>query len=291
MKWTLWKAPKGYEDRLAPALVAGAAVHGDTIDIVPTEDYREPVGGGVLIGVVKREILWDHQARGAPLIYLDKGIVRRREVWCDLNMPAWWRMCVGGVHATPYLSRLNAPHDRLARSELLPLAERAKAKPGAHIVLAGSSEKFHRTMGLPHPTEWAAARVQEIMRLTDARIIYRPKPSWKYAEPVLGAEFDHGGKTSLADALRGARCMVTAGSIASVDAVRAGVPCIVLGNAPAAPVSGNRIEDVLEPPWWPSADRLQWAANLSYTSFKPDEIASGVAWGIVKEQAHAIGAL
>lgn len=287
----MWRSDKGYENALSPGLIAGAAMHGDTVEVKEIRDYAGPEGdGGIIVGVVKREVLWDHQRQGVNCIYLDKGFTRERAIWQGDNLPGWWRMCINAVHPTDYMMRHKWPFDRMAEQfwRGRPPKQREQ-QPTDHILIAGSSAKFHHTMGLPHPTLWAGAVIDSIRLYSDLPIVYRPKPSWADAEPVDGARFDHGQKTSIEGVLKDTRCMVTYGSIASVDAIMAGVPCIVLGNAPARPVSADGLEALTEPYWASDDQRLAWAANLAYSQFKPKEISDGTAWGIIREQLSYAG--
>lgn len=282
MRLIYWHADKNYERTLAPVLVEGAAAAGIELVVKPTEDYRGPEADGSLIfGITKREILWDHQQEQVPLLYLDKGYCRDRQPFMDRSVPAWWRMCWQAVHPTAYLEAIKRPPDRWERMGMA-LQERWE-HPG-NIVILGSSEKFHITMGLEDPTTWARLVRDSIRRFCGNPIIYRPKPSWKYATPIEGMVFDWGHKSDVRETLRGAWCAVTYGSIACVDAICAGVPVIVLGNGVAAPVAGKFINEVAHPVWYPRAYREQWAANLAYCNFTPAEIGDGTAFNILKEQ-------
>lgn len=284
----MWVAPKGYEKALGPAIAAGMAVHGDEIVMKPTEEYHGPEGdGGIIMGVVKREILWDHREKGVPLLYYDKGYIRDRAPWGDRSLPAWWRMCWNGTHPTDYLMAIPRPADRWEALKV-PLAERQWNEKG-HILILGSSAKFHHTERLDHPTQWTRALVKALAHHTGRLLVYRPKPSWAAAEAVDGADFDHGQKTPVDGALKGAWCSITYGSIACVDSVLAGIPCVVLGNGVARDISSNFVKNVLIPHWASRAEREQWAANLAYSNFCPAEIQSGAAWKILKEQLpHAV---
>lgn len=283
MHLTFFYAEKGYEMALGPALIEGAAAHGDTVVMRPLGEYRSPPpGGSIICGVVKREILWDHQAAGVPLLYLDKGYHRVRAPWRGGNLPGWWRLCWNATHPTAYLMDRPRPADRWERLGVT-LAPR---RTGDRVVILGSSAKFHQTERLPHPTEWTQGLVSALQHITPMGLVYRPKPSWADAEPIPGTEFDHGGKTAVANTLARAFCSVTYGSIAAVDSIIAGVPCIVLGNAVARPISATSIGSVLSPVWESQVRREQWAANLAYCHFTPDEIADGTAWKILKETAR-----
>jgi len=283
VKYIFYKAPKGYEDALAPAIISGAAACGDEIILKKTEEYDGPeADGAVLIGVVKREILWGYRAAGKRVWYFDKGYTRSRAPFADKSLPEWWRICIDGTHPTEYLMRIQRPHDRLALMNV-PISE--KRNFGKRIVILGSSAKFHLTHRITEPTEWTRDLIGVIRDFSDRPITYRPKPSWKYAVPVEGARFDHGSKTPVSSVLGDAWCTVTYGSIASVDSILAGVPCIVLGNAVAAPLCSDSIADIEHPLWADLPTRKQWLANLAYCQWRPQEIASGLAWRTTKETA------
>lgn len=290
MHLILWTAEKGYEPLMGPAVIEGAKRHGDTIEMRPLGEYEKPIAdGGVGFGIVRRELLWDHQAARMPYVYIDKGYRRERTHYRGNNPPGWWRMVVNATHPTDYFQRFHRPPDR--RSLLgLHLYPR---RQGDAILLAGSSEKFHLAHALPHPTEWAQQVVRELRGLTDRPIIYRPKPSWKHAEPIEGAEFDWSSekRTDFAQALNRAWCVVTYGSIASVDAISTGVACIVLGNAVARPISSTELTDIDAPRWYDREVREQWAADLAYCCWTPWEIEDGTAWATVKEQMKIAGVL
>lgn len=283
MKVIFWFATKGYELALAPILQAGARAHGIEFELRPIEQYRAPEGdAGMICGVVKREVLWDHQDKSHPLLYIDKGYTRLRAQFGERNLPAFWRICVQATHPTSYFMRRERPSSRVAASAW-EFNDRG-ASNGRYILIAGSSAKFHHTHKLPHPTAWATGIVEQLRQITDDPIIYRPKPSWADAQPIAGAEFDHGKKTPFSDALKRAKVVVTYGSIAGVEAVIEGCPCIVLGNSPAAPMSSLRLVDVLDPISPPIAERRDWAARLSFCHWTPGEIERGEPWPIIKEQ-------
>jgi hypothetical protein len=284
MRMTYWHAEKNYEKALLPLLVEGAAAAGIELTIKPNADYREPEGDASMIfGVTKREVLWDHQAKNFPLLYVDKGYCRERAALGEKSVPAWWRMCWQDIHPTAYFMEGKRPEDRWKKMGMH-LALRRASFPTDPVTILGSSGKFHLTMKLDDPTAWATRVRDEIHRYCRNPLIYRPKPSWKYAVPIEGMKFDWGSKTDVRATLVGSWCAVTYGSIACVDAICAGVPCIVLGNGVAAPVSGSFLNEVGNPAWHAIAARERWAANLAYCNFTPTEIGDGTAWKIIKEQ-------
>lgn len=283
MRMTYWHSGKNYERALLPVMEEGAAAAGIDLTIKPTSEYEGPEGdASLLFGITKREILWDHHAKRHPALYLDKGYCRDRCQFREQSVPKWWRMCWQDVHPTAYLMAQSRPSDRWLMTGMALAERRIERHPGP-VVILGSSAKFHLTMQLREPTEWAQNIRDRISTLISNPVTYRPKPSWKHAEAIDGAKFDWGTKSDVRDTLRGAWCAVTYGSIACVDAICAGVPCIVVGNGVAAPISDHNINAVRDPFWASPAKREQWAANLAYCHFTPTEIGDGTAWKILKE--------
>jgi len=286
MKGVFLFAEKGYELALGPSLMRGAAACGDEIVMKPLGEYQGPeFDFGIICGVVKREVLWDHIAKGHPILSLDKGYIRTREMWNDASIPSYWRLCWNAVHPTRYLMAVKRDPERAERMgwKVGWTGVARDRNQGKTIVILGSSEKFHHTCHLPHPTEWAATLVREIRQYSEREIVLRPKPSWANAVPVEGTTFDHGSKSAVADTLKNAHVAITYGSIACVDSVLAGVPVICLGDAVARPISSTMIHDVENPRWASVDDRNQWLANLAYCHWRPSEIHAGLAWATTKE--------
>lgn len=288
MHLTFWIADKGYEGTVGRALMEGIKRCGDTVEMMSVDSFRAPDGdAGIVFGVVRREILWAYQQSKRPLIYFDKGYTRARMEWEGKSLPMWWRACWQDVHPTAYLMRHNYNTSRWCGLDIN-LPQRVLA-PRGHVVILGSSAKFHHTMHLPHPTDWAQDLVDHVAAQQPGRaIIYRPKPSWRDAVRVRGAKFDWVGenerKTPLAHTMLKAHCAITYGSIAAVDAINMGVPVITLGNAVTKALGSTSLH-ALAAPKWPERPLLaQWAANLAYHQWTPAELKSGEAWSIIKEQ-------
>jgi hypothetical protein len=174
------------------------------------------------------------RAAGAVPIMLDKGYVRTRRSVAGLGVLAGQRR-----RSPPDRHQPHEPQDaeRPAGTRWASTSRRGAAA-GNQIVIAGSSAKYHAFYGLPEPNEYYATSSLDIQARTDRPIIYRPKPSFKDAQPIEGTEFSTGDET-ITDALWGAHALVTHGSNACFEAALLGVPSIVLGDAVAAPISSH----------------------------------------------------
>lgn len=69
--------------------------------------------------------------------------------------------------------------------------------------------------------------------------------------------------------------IVTWNSVAAVEAVIAGIPCVVYGESAAKPVASPSVDDIRTP------DRQEWAKSLAYGQFTLKEMEAGVAWKVL----------
>lgn len=273
-----WHSDKPHERLVADAFLGGVRRHGDTGEARPLGDEKTPPPGfdvACMVGVKSRELFHAHQRAGVHIVYLDKGYCRQR------GCVGWeyWRVSVDAHHPTYFISTMTLPSNRwdALGCAITPWRER-----GDHIVIAGSSEKYHRFYGLVGPTEYAQKLVKRLNKTTDRKIIYRPKPSWQSAVPIKGTEFSFGGTESINDVLSGAHLLITHGSNACFEAMLAGIPSLILGNGVARPISSTDFEEWPTPRLAPDADRAQLLWNLAYMQWTMGEISRGEAWQTIR---------
>lgn len=274
---------KPRERILSDVFLRGLAAHGDEGEIRRLDGTAQVADGcevACMIGVKSRAVCDANWRAGVHTLYFDKGYLRHR---ADSPVRIWeyWRVAVDGHHPTRTLMKVARPHDRL---DALGLEMRPWRSEGEHIVIAGSSAKYHEFCGLPEPTAYARRLVRKL-KGSGRPIVYRPKPSWRDAVPIKGARFSRGPET-IDDVLAGTHALVTHGSNACFEAVLAGVPCIVLGEAVAAPISSMDLDDIETPRLASEAERRQWLANLAYCQWTMTEIESGEAWATIRPQIY-----
>lgn len=276
MKVLILHSEKDYEYKVANAFAKGMSRHGDQGEMATDAGSFAGYDAVAMMGVKSIDTFKRCRSEGVQTIMLDKGYVQPRA----MMVKTWWnewRISVNAQHSTEFVRAAKCDSARLRGLKLAPWRE------GANILIAGSSEKYHRFHGLPHPTEYARWIVAELKLRTDRPIIYRPKPSWKDAEPVSGARFND-SKTFMIDALRDVHCVVSHGSNACVDAIMNGVPCIVLGDGVASPISSHSLDDIEKPYRAPFDVRRQWLQNITYCNWTPNEMADGHAWPWIRNQ-------
>lgn len=305
MRIAFWHSDKPRERLLADAFAQGARAHGDVVEFHPLEPEPRVVDCDVacMVGVKSRELFRAHFNAGSHVLYFDKGYTRHA-ARSPVKLWEYWRVALDAHQPTDRLQRMTLTNgDRWDRLGLvmqpwrrandtvdtttlsdLEVVRRAVAgsAPG-HIVLAGSSQKYHDFYGLKDPTSWARKVVAALRAETRREIVYRPKPSWKDAVPIEGTRFSS-GEESIEEVLAGAWAVVTHGSNACFEAVLAGVPVVVLGDAVAKPISSTAISEIESPRLAPYIDRLQWAARLAYWQWTMPEFASGEAWRFLRPQ-------
>ncbi|AMX93645.1 MULTISPECIES: hypothetical protein [Mesorhizobium] len=285
MKVCFYRSSKPREGLLADAFARGVIEHGDEA-VVRQLDGDVQVASdcevAVMVGVKSKELYQANWRAGIHTILLDKGY-SRHSAGGPIKTWEYWRVSVDGHHPTRYLMKTPRPADRLQRLRL-------KVKPwrtiGDHIVIAGSSAKYNAFYGLPEPTEYAESLVRHLRQFSDRPIVYRPKPSWKEAVAIDGARFSYGEGETIDQVLDGAHAVVTHGSNACFEAVLAGIPCVVLGDAVAKPISSVKLADIESPLMVKRRDRNQWLANLAYAQFTLPEYADGEAWQIIRPQIY-----
>lgn len=282
MRVAFLHSDKPREGLLADAFLAGAEKHGHTTAAVLLGDdsFAGKFDVVCMVGVKSRELFAAHQRAGSMVVYLDKGYSRHRgsvgRTW------EYWRVAVNAHQPTKFLDR-EFPPDRWAQLGL-EIAEWRES--GTHVVLAGSSAKYHEFYGLKEPTAYMRGIVRELRHITERPLVYRPKPSWREAVPITKTRFS-GSEESIGDVLADAWALITHGSNACFEAILSGIPCIVLGDAAAKPLSSTKLSDVEAPYLASRKQRLRWAQALAYHQFTQAEFASGAAWDVIKEEVHA----
>jgi hypothetical protein len=258
------------------AFLQGVLEHGDEAQVRATLSPYMDHDVAVVFGVKQKDIFWAHKNAGVPVVMLDKGYATGADRW------SYIRCSVNSHHPVAHVTNAKHKADRFQRWRVEPKPWR---KSGEHVLIAGSSEKYHRFYGIdPDPNRWAGEVSQVIANYApDRAIIYRPKPSWKGAEDINGATRGSHKRSISAD-LEKCHVMVTHGSNACVDAILAGVPCVVLGDGVAGPVSSAMIRDVEKPLMVTHQEKMQWLYNLAYCQWTLAEYSEGLAWEHIKPQ-------
>lgn len=253
---------------IGAAMAEGIGRAGQQARLIPSSDFREPVGDvAVFYGFneAMQGIFRAYRAAGKPVVYIDLGYWGRKD---SARYTGFHKIAVNNRHPTPYFNKRSHPGDRFARFNLT----FKDWRDGSFILLAGASDRCAAVDGF-NPEEWERKTIETLRRYTDRPIVYRPKPSWRGAQPIPGTEYSIGG--DIKDALVGCHAVVTHHSNVSVDGFLEGVPsfCEAGVALPLALTNLSQIEKPLR-----SHDRAQWAANVAWTQFDVEEMKTGAPW-------------
>lgn len=285
MRVCFFRSDKPREGLLADAFARGAIEHGDDVIVRRLTNETQIAADcevAVMVGVKSKALFDANWGAGIHTVLLDKGYVRHSAPG-PVRGWEYWRAAVDAHHPTRYLMAMNYPSDRLDR---LGLEMKPWRESGEHVLIAGSSAKYHEFYGLENPTAYAKRLIKNLNRITGRHLIYRPKPTWREAVPIKGAAFSSGKEYPLDSILLGAHAAVTHGSNACFEAVLAGVPTIVLGDAVSKPISTTSLEEIEAPLMVSDERRRQWLANLAYHQFTLSEFASGEAWQHIRPHIY-----
>lgn len=274
---------KPREIALGDAFCRGVVEHGDEARFKWSDAGRASTEGFdavAMFGVKSAEQWRADRAAGRTVIMLDKGYVRSGTKNTGTTAD-FFRVSVNSHQPVEFLANARCRSERFDRWNLEPSRWRRR---GDHIVIAGSSAKYHAFHGIEEPTEWTRKVVAEIRAMgIDRQILYRPKTSWREAVPVEGTIFSQ-AKEKIANYLDGAHALITHGSSACFEAVLMGVPAIVLGDAIAKPISSTSLADLENPLMVKKRKKLRWLYNLAYCQFTIAEFSDGTAWSVIRPQ-------
>lgn len=295
MKVAFFRSDKTRERVVADAFIYGVRRCDDTGVVLPDEEalklgdqpWKADIDVAVVMGISRGAKRYFHEFLAAKrhVIYIDKGFTRHADTNYGGRLPKYYRMSVDAFQATEYFMRKDRPPDRweVLGYDMLPWRGPGE---GQRIIVAGGSEKYsfwHSHEG--GATGWAWRAIDEVRRYTERPIIYRPKPSWANATPIEGTRFSRPPVT-IQQELKDCWAMVTFGSNAAVDAICNGVPVFVLGDGIAKPMGLSDLSKIEEPYYPLDKERMRWAKCLAYAQFSLEEMSSGLAWRVLREEIH-----
>ncbi len=276
MKVAFLHADKEDEAELARAFIRGVRTCGDNgtvlLKLIEWEHTPPDVDVVCFIGAKTLPFWMAARKAGRRTIMIDRGYFRSAD---------YFRISVDYHNPTAYVAQAKNTADRW---NALGLTIAPWCETGSNVLLTGSSQKYQRWYGLPHPTVYAQSIADELAR-QGARVTYRPKVGWRHKTPVQGADYHARGNKNMGlrnwgifDALKNANCLVTHGSNSCVEALLAGVPAVILGEGVTRGVSSTELSEWSNPRRADENDRLQLLSNLAWCQFRLDEFASGLAW-------------
>lgn len=264
---------KSREERLVEPFREGCKITGD--EFVQLSNQADPIDADVALMVGLKTIDLRHRclALGQRVITFDKGYDRKFD---------WWRVAIDEHQPTEYLMSLGYGSGRMKQCGWKVKPWRATTET-APVIIAGGGRKYYDAHQLPDPADYIAELVAAIRAAgCKRRIWYRPKPSMSDVMPVADTVLSR--HKSIYELLDGAHALITYGSNACFEAMLAGVPSIVLGDAVARPISSRGLDEIGAPVLAEDWGRLSLLSSLAYCQFRTSEMASGTAINEIKAQ-------
>lgn len=243
--------------------------------MLEAEKYHQPVNSvAVFYGLAGklRQVYRDYTAIGRTTVLIDLGYWGRHD---GGRLAGYHRVAVNALHSTRYFQKVKHAPDRVARFALnvQPWRKPAQYEP---ILICGQSEKAAWVYDLA-PDEWEIRAAEELAKVTDRSIWYRPKPTRAGRSAIPGAL-----SIGVADPLEkvlasGVWAVVTHHSNAGIDALVAGVPVLTVDGI--AEACGTRGWGQIEHPYCPTdAERRQFLSDAAYVQWNVEEIGNGSMW-------------
>jgi hypothetical protein len=221
--------------------------------------------------------------RVSKAVYVDLGYWGRKTPECKWD--GYHKISINDRHPTAYFqARKHAPD----RAKVFGLTTSAWRVSGGrfpmdhkYIVLAGMGDKAAAAEGFD-AEEWERWAIEKIRAVTKRIIIYRPKPSWKMARPIVGKSIlYHDPRQPLEPLLRQSHAVVTHHSNVAVDGLLLGIPCFVQKGV-ALPMASSDLRSIEEPVL--PEEREQWLNDVAYCQWNVAEMRDGLAWRHLKEE-------
>jgi len=263
---------------IAESMAKGISKHGDYVNFHNPDHYKGHTDGDVAVfyGLRKnlKTIFNDYINAGKKAMLVDLGYFNRTQ---NGKLEGYHKVAVNSYHPTGYMMTCEHDDSRLKRLDLDP---KPFNKGGEHILLAGMSGKASWANDFL-PLEFETKMISSIKTVSKRRIVYRPKPSWKEARPIVNADYSPPTET-LKQALKDCWAIVSHHSNVSIDAALEGIPAFVEPEAPASLLGNSNIGSI-ENPVYPSEDMVnRWLYALSYQQWTPQEMANGDCWNYFK---------
>lgn len=228
-----------------------------------------------------RQVMRDYRAAGLAAVYIDLGYWKRRVPGPQFG---YHKISVNSRHPTVYFQNCLHGNERFKslQVEMGPWRE-----SGNHILLAGMGFKAAEAEGLKFES-WENAAVEKIRRFTDRKIIYRPKPSCRFARPLANVGYSQ-PSDPLLKVFENCHAIVTHHSNVAVDGLIAGIPVLcVEGVALPQSTKWEDLDSQYIPRYGHHDDfpnhRNQWAADVAWTQFNVVEMAEGLPWRHLKKE-------
>lgn len=272
MKIGVYYGDSKIQSLVADALARGIIANGHKAEVLHDKKYTQDFDGVAFYGMsVPHITAWkEYKATGKPAIMVDLGYLGSDR---GSSGTGYLKVAVNYWHPTAYFQKFKHLGDRLAQFKL-------QIKPmrntGSTILLAGIGPKSAVLYGMKHQS-WDEYAVNEIKKHTKRKIIYRAKPSGVGSfKPIPGTVWSD-PTIPIGKLLSDTWAVVTHHSNVAVDGIMEGIPCFVNDGVSKA-IGLSDLSQIENPRMPKMTEQRQFLADLAYTQWTLDEIATGKTW-------------
>lgn len=254
-------------DRVIEAFYAGCPE-----DKILVEDWHyEPSDLAVIFGIGKKKVpvSWprgkvfsQQRDNNLDVVVLETGYINRGD-----GENHHYAAGINGLNGRAYFNNSKCPPDRFMKLGV----EIKPYQRGNHIVLCGQVP-WDASVDHVDFLSWLGWSSQVLSSLTARKIIFRPHPM-AGLPPIDGCEYS---LRPLSQDLKDAWALVAFNSNSTVEALLEGVPVFVSDEGAMTYHVGNKVLSRIESPQY--FDREQWAYDLAYCQWTPQEMREGLAW-------------
>jgi hypothetical protein len=241
---------------------------------IPTDTknfvYEDSTDSIVLRGILKHKIMKQCWQDGRDFYYIDTGYFGNERTSTNPNGWKYWhRIVKNDLQHGKIISR---PGDRFKQfnKKFTPWK-----KDGRKILVAAPDEKPCKFYGVTKD-DWVKQTVETIKQYTDRPVEVRERAAKR---------IDRIANDTLQNALDDdVFALVTYNSVAAIESIFYGIPAFTM--APANAASPVALQDLsqIDKPYYADTDKLYaWGCHLAYGQFHVDELRSGSALTILKE--------
>lgn len=257
---------------VAKTLHKGIVANGHESTLLHDKNYTDTFDGIAFYGMSVPHInMWKaYRNLQKPVVIVDLGYFGQDR---GAGGTGYLKVAVNHWHPTDYFQKFKHLSDRVSKFKL-------SVKPmntnGSHIILAGIGPKSAVLYDIKHQ-EWDEHAVKELKKHTDRKIIYRAKPNSAHTfKKLSGTEWSE-PTSPLGKLITNAWAIVTHHSNVAIDGIMNGVPCFVNDGVSSA-VGLTDLSKIETPRIIKLQEQQQFLADLAYTQWTYDEIASGKTW-------------
>jgi hypothetical protein len=267
-----------YNATLSTAVAEGIHSLGHKVTFRNQNVYRagevEPGDVAVIMGLHGGGwyILQDQRKRGAPVLVIDYGYVKRGTAMggSNISLDRYYSISLNGLNGRSDPLPSPMPSDRWDSLGLPLQPWRGQEK----FVLVCGQKTNDAAIGDLNPRLWAAQTIEQVQMYTRKTVMFRPHPEDPSQRRPIGVP--HSTHETFIEALADVHAVVAYNSNALVEATIAGVPTFALGEGSMVQgVTNTELRDLDKPL---AFAREQWAYDLAWRQYTVEEFRSGLPW-------------